>query len=129
MTHTTARVIHVAEESWNDVDVQMEHRLPGRRADIDADVVAVGMVTLVDDRLCRIDHRQKGGLLRSSRIKQTRHVSPENNERVPWGYWIPVPQGDYELILCKHTVLRRVAEWTGYGGIGGGHERILFEAW
>jgi len=69
MTHTAARVLHIAHKSWNNVEVQVEHRLPRCRADIDADVVAVGMVTLVDDRFCRIDHRQKGGLLRFSRIK------------------------------------------------------------
>jgi len=52
MTHTTARLIHIAHESWNNMDVQVEHRLPGRRADIDANVVAVGPVALVDNRFC-----------------------------------------------------------------------------
>lgn len=127
MTHTTARLIYVAHESWNNVNVQVEHRLPGRRADIDANIVAVGAVTLVDDGFCRIYHRQKGRLLRFSRIKQTRHMSSRNNERVSRRYWIPIPQRDHELILRKNTVFRRVAEWTGFCSMSGGHDLILFE--
>jgi len=43
---------------------------------------------------------------------------------MPRGYWIPIPQRDYQLILRKHTVLRRVAQWTGFCGMGSEHDRI-----
>jgi len=57
MAYTATRVIHIAHESWNKMDMQVEHRLSGRGANIDADVIAVGPMTLVDDRSCRIYQR------------------------------------------------------------------------
>jgi hypothetical protein len=54
MTHAAARVIHIAHESRNEVDMQVKHRLPCGSPAIDADVVAVGPMTLVNERFCGI---------------------------------------------------------------------------
>jgi hypothetical protein len=46
--------MHIAHESWNEVDMQVKHRLARRGTAIDADVVAVRPKPLVNERLCGI---------------------------------------------------------------------------
>ncbi len=58
MAYAAARVIDIALEPGNKMDVQMEHRLARRGSDIEANVVAVGPVTLIDNHFCRIYQRQ-----------------------------------------------------------------------
>ena len=54
-----ARVGHVARVPRNDVNVQVEDRLPGRPPDVDPDVVAVGCMRRLDRRLRDIHRFQQ----------------------------------------------------------------------
>jgi hypothetical protein len=107
------------------VDVQVEHRLPGGGADIDADVVAVGPVTLVNERSCRVYQGYEGGLLRFSRVEKTQDVSSWNDERMSGGHRVTIPQRDRQLILSEHPVFWGIAERAGCFGLGRGHILIV----
>ena len=56
---TAARLVDVPSVPWNDVNVQMEDRLPGRLADVDADVVAIGCVPILDGLPCVFDSNEQ----------------------------------------------------------------------
>ena len=57
MPHPAARVRHVAAVARYHVNMQVPDRLPGGRASVEADVVAVGPKLRVDLRLDLIDQR------------------------------------------------------------------------
>ena len=44
VVYAASRIGHVARVPWNDVHMEVEHRLSGRQADVDADVEAIGPV-------------------------------------------------------------------------------------
>ena len=48
----------IAAIAWDDVNVKMGHRLAGSRTIIDADVVAVGRMVLLDCLLCSVEKFQ-----------------------------------------------------------------------
>lgn len=46
--HASARIVHVARVSWDEVDVQVRHGLARRCTDVDADVESIGRVSSLD---------------------------------------------------------------------------------
>lgn len=61
---------HVAFVSWNDVHVAVENRLARRLANVDADVVAVGVKTLVNLLLHILQHDVHCFLLVISKVEE-----------------------------------------------------------
>jgi hypothetical protein len=92
------------------MNMQVEYGLPGRGADIDANVISVRPMTLVDDGFCRVDHCHKGALFRFGSVEPIRDMSPWNDERVASRHWIFIPKGYRYLIAREYPVFRKIAE-------------------
>ena len=69
MAHAPARIRNVAHEPGNKVDMQVEDGLPRRSAAIDADVIAIRSVILLNHCLRGIHGADKGVPLLSTRLK------------------------------------------------------------
>src|SRR4029077_3573174 len=65
-----ARIGHVAAMARDQVDMDMQARLPGGAADVDADIIAVRAEFGLDMRLGPIEQGQHGGLLPPAHIKE-----------------------------------------------------------
>ena len=52
------------------VDMEVHHRLAGGGADVDADVVAVGVEPLVEEGFCLPDEGEEGSLLGVGRVEE-----------------------------------------------------------
>ena len=104
MTHTAAWVIHISDESRDEMDMQVEHGLPCRRAAIDANVITVWPMALINNCFCLGYQSQKGRLFLFSRLKPRRDMTSRNNERMSRGYRIAIPQRDCQLSLREYPV-------------------------
>jgi len=54
--------------------VQVHHRLAGGRADVDADVVAVGVEAIVEEAFCLPDEGEEGDLFVVGRVEEAGDV-------------------------------------------------------
>lgn len=75
MADATARIGHIARIARNQVDVEVEDRLARRCAAIDADVVAVGPVFLLDDRLGGVQCIKERGAFFRIGVEPRRYVA------------------------------------------------------
>ena len=108
-----ARVGHVARVPRNDVNVQVEDRLPGRPPDVDPDVVAVGCMRRLDRRLRGLHRLQQLPPFLAGRLEPARDVPARDEQRVPVRHRERVPQPDHPLALVEAAVGRDVAERAG----------------
>ena len=60
--------------------MEVHHRLAGGRADVAADVVAVGMKLFVEEGFCLPDEGEEGDLLRVGRVEEIRDVPVGDKE-------------------------------------------------
>ena len=113
--HTAARFRYVAFVSRNQVDVEMEDGLPSRAADVDADVVTVWLIEVVDDLSGSFYRRHHGRPLifrsleprRDVPIRNKKGVAPVDGECVPK----PIDEGVGE----KKAARIGTTEWTRRG--------------
>ena len=68
--HPAPGILYVAGIPRYDVDVQVHNRLAGGGADVDADVVAVGMELFVEEGFCLPDEGEEGDVLRVGRVEE-----------------------------------------------------------
>src|SRR5437016_13941579 len=68
MPHPAARVRYISAVTRNDVNMQVPDSLPGSRADVEADVIAVGLQLSVEPTLDLVDQGQHVGPLSVSSL-------------------------------------------------------------
>ena len=82
--------------------MHVHHRLAGRRAIIDADVVSVRPQLRVQHRPHALQHRQHRALLVQAHLPERSHVPPRHDKAVATGNRIAVAKREYqtgELLL------------------------------
>src|SRR3954470_16257598 len=84
--HATARIRDVGRVARNDVQVQVLYSLPSGGVDVDADVVAVGRVMLLDLRPRVLQRADQRASLVSGCVEEGRDVSAGNDERMAGRY-------------------------------------------
>ena len=82
MSHAAARVGDIAGKAGDEVQMEVHHGLAGRRACVDADVVAVGMEFGIELGLYRVDELEHRNLFLSGCIEPGRDKSPRYDKRV-----------------------------------------------
>jgi len=112
VSYAASGITNIISEPRNQVDMEMEDRLAGCGATIDADVVTVGLVALLDDRLGVGDCANKGNLLHNRGLEPRWNVSSGDQQRVPGRYGESVPDSDDLFIVKKHAIRRWLAEGT-----------------
>lgn len=96
--YAAAGVLHVSLVARDEVDVDVVDRLARCAADVDPDVVALGMMLLVECILGLPEHSIDGQPLAGGKIKVTGHMTPRNHERVALGDGVLVEDGEDEVI-------------------------------
>lgn len=86
------------------MNMQMKHRLAGRSAAVDADVVAVRAMSLFYFALCQSKRIAEGVPLARGRLEPGCYVTPRHEQGVTWGYGECIPEPGYELILMEESV-------------------------
>src|SRR5512139_729900 len=110
--HPAARVFLVAAVAGNQVDVQVRHGLAAGLAVVDADVVAVRLVVLVEDLLGVRQRLEQRGLLGFGGLEQGGDVAARDDDGVTQRDGKAVAVGDGELVLGEDAVGVEVAEGT-----------------
>ncbi len=106
MSYAAPGITNIASEPRNQMDMEVEDRLAGGGATIDADVVTVGLVVFLNHRLGVGNGVDQGDLLRHRGIEPRGKVSPGNQQRVPGRYREGVPKAN-DLIMLKEDAIRR----------------------
>jgi hypothetical protein len=95
------------------VDVEVKDCLTGRRAAVDADVVAIGSMVLLYDGFDAVHCRHQGSPLLSRCVEPGGHVAMGNQKSVARRHWESVPQPVDQVVAEDDAVGWRVAEEAG----------------
>ena len=110
VTDAATRVGYVPGVARDDVHVEVEDRLAGGRADVPADVEAVGLVTLEDFLAGDVEGAEQLLLILRCRLPPGGDVTAGDEESVPGGYGEGVPQAQDQLAGVEDPLRRRWAE-------------------
>src|SRR3569623_144138 len=113
--HAAARIFLVAAVARDEMDVQVRNGLTAGRTVVDADVVAVGLVVLVEDVLRLRQHPEQRSLLGFGGLEQRGDVTARNDHRMPERDGKPVAIGHGEFIFGDDAMRVELAEGTGFG--------------
>jgi hypothetical protein len=91
MPYAATWIRHVADVARNDVDMQVEYGLTRGWADVDADVVAVGLVLRLNHRLGHFDGAHQLALFVQIRLKPVGDMPPGDQQRVTGRDWKGIP--------------------------------------
>ena len=92
----------VSREAGDDVDMDMENALPGRRSDIDADVVAVRIEFHVDEFLFLLDEAHAGGHFFRCQVEKTGYMPTRDDQCVPRAGREGVTGTESQLMLYRY---------------------------
>ena len=126
VAHAAARIGDVARVARDDVHVEVEHRLPPRGADVDADVVPVRPVALLDAPTGDLGRPCERLALLVRRVEPGRDVPSRNEQRVPRAHRERVPQAHDDVVLVEHPARVGVTERAERGATG--HRSRVAEA-
>jgi len=115
MPDAAARVGDIAVEAGDEVHVQMHHRLASSRADIDPDVVAVGLQLGVELGLHHIEQLEHRNLFFSGRLEPGGDQPPRHDERVARRDREAVTNRKGEHVGGYVRVARALEEGRGHG--------------
>ena len=80
MPHPTLGILNVPFVAWNDVNMDMEYTLSGRRSYVNADIVAIRLEFLVQSHALLGDQFQAGIDLVWRQVEKTGYMSAWNNQ-------------------------------------------------
>ena len=113
--NTALGVGYVALVSWDDVHVAVEDRLPRSLANIDADVVAIGVVTLVNLLHHIFLHHIHRLLFMVCQVSIGSHVTLRNNQRMTGRYRITIVECNTSSRLSDNFhISGKIAEMASY---------------
>jgi hypothetical protein len=70
-SNPTAWISHITNIAWDQMDVDMHARLTSGPSDVDANVVSVGPMLVLDYMMCPIQETKYSGLLLGCHVKET----------------------------------------------------------
>jgi len=97
MANTAPGIADIPLEAGNHMDMEVENRLAGGGAAVDADVVAIGSIMLLDDPFGLMDGRDEGHLLRGRGLEPGRNVPSRDQQGMAWRYGVGIPQPQHLL--------------------------------
>ncbi len=109
----TAWTGNIAAVARDDVHVEMRDGLAGRLTDIDADIVAGGLIPIVDQATRRLYSGEQRGSLGVRRVEPVGDVALGDGERVTFRDGKAVPDADDGLIFIENSPRWGTAEWAG----------------
>lgn len=109
------RIVHVAAVAGNHVDVEVHDGLARGLASVEADVVAVGLVGLVEFRFRLVDELEDRALFFGGGVEPGRDEAARDDEGVAFGDGVLVVHGEGERVGCD-------PRFAGYLEEGAGHE-------
>ena len=116
MPHAPLGIFNVPFVAGDDVDVDMENALPGRRSDVDADVVAVRLVELVDDVPGVRKRLEQRSLLGFVGFEQGSEMAARDDDAVAERDGKAIAVDDGEFIFGEDAVGVEMAKGAGFGG-------------
>jgi len=118
-----AGVGHVAFVARDEVEVEVEDGLASGPSDVQADVVAVGVVAVGHEVAGPVEGGEDGRALLVARVEPGGDVAPGDDEEMAGGHGEGVPEGASALVFEGDAVPGWEAEGAGGFGLvgGGGH--------
>jgi len=116
MPNTAPGIADIALEAGNQMDMKVKYRLTGGGTAVDADVIAIGSIMLLDDPFGLMDGRDEGHLLGGRGLEPCRNVPSRDQEGVPGRYGVGVPQPKHLFAAKKNAVFGWAAEGTFHDG-------------
>ena len=111
--HTAPGILYVAGVPRDDVEVEVHHRLAGGGANVRADVVAGGVVPVVEEVLCFPGEGEEGGEFCVGRVEEAGDVPEGDEEEVAGACRVFVIAGVAEVVCEQDLISLRVAEGAG----------------
>ena len=113
--HPAPRVFRIARVARDQVDVQVRHRLAGRGAVVDADVVALGLVAALKAGAGFVQQGQQAGALLGREVKEAAHMPARDDERVPGRHGVGIAHDQARGVAAGDALGAQVAEGAGLG--------------
>ncbi len=83
MPHTPLGIFNVTLVAGDDVNVDMKNALPGRRSDIDADIVAIRFELLVKAHFFLFDEPHAGSNFFRRQVEKTGYMPTRDDQGMP----------------------------------------------
>lgn len=102
MPHASLGIIHIALVAGNDVNMDMEDTLPGRRPNINADVVAVGLELLVQQLALLGDKSHAGVDLFGRQVEKAGDMATRDDQRMTRAHRVAITRAVRKFVTQRH---------------------------
>ena len=102
MPHTPLGIIDITLVAGNDVNMDMEDTLPGRRPYVNADVVAVGLKLLVQQLSLLVYQRHAGVDLFGCQLKKAGDMATRDDHRVTRAHRVRIARAVRQFVTQRH---------------------------
>ena len=99
MTHTPLGILDIPLVTRNDVDVDMEYALPGRRSNINADIVTIRLEFLVQSHALLGDQPHAGIDLFGRQIEKAGDMATRDNQSMARAHRVGITRTVSKLML------------------------------
>jgi len=104
VAYTPAGLAHIALVPGDQMDVEVKNCLDSGGATVDADIVAIGSVVLLNNRLGLINGADERHVLYGRGLEPRRNVSSRYQERVAGQHRVGVPQAKHLIPVKKYAI-------------------------
>ena len=102
MPHAPLGIINITLVAGNDVNMDMQDTLPGRRPNIHADVVAIGFELLVQQSALLIDEFHAGVDLFGRQVEKAGDVTTRDDQRMTRAHRVAITRAVREFVIQRH---------------------------
>ena len=102
MPHAPLGIFDITLVAGNDVNMDMEDTLPGRRPNINADVVAVGFKLFVQQLSLLVYQCHAGVDLFGCQLKKAGDMTTRDDHRVTWAHWVAITCAVRKFVSQRH---------------------------
>ena len=102
MPNAPLGIIDITLVAGNDVNMDMQDTLPGRRPNINADVVAVGFELLVQQAALLGYKRHAGADLFGRQVEKAGDMSTRDDQRMPRAHRVAIPRAVRKFVTQRH---------------------------
>ena len=102
MSHAPLWILNVPFVAGDDVNMDMEDALPGRRSDIDADIVAVRIEFFVNEFFLLFNEAHTGSHFFRRQVEKTGDMPTRDNQCVSRTRWVGVTGAESVFMLYRY---------------------------
>ncbi len=114
--YSTPRVLEVAGEAWDEMDMEVRHGLPCSRAIVDADIEAIWTELQLRGDLGLVEQGEHGCALFGRDLKEGGDVSLGDDEAMARRHGIAVPNPDSVVVAANDALRGQRAEGARLDG-------------